>query len=86
MLTNILLPLSVQVWHAVVNYCAEDGTTLLTYAVAADVPLPIVKKLLEIPCFDLGLPDVKYQINPIQLAHRLGRDDLLNYFASLVVF
>ncbi len=72
-------------WYAIVNEQAEDGTTLLTYAVAtARAPLPVIQQLLEIPCLDLGLPDKARRLNPIQLAYQLGRHDVLAYFASLV--
>ena len=74
-----------EVWYSIVNNFSEDGTTLLTYACAhEDVSLEMVKKLLEIPCFDLGLPDKKRGLTPIQLAERVGRRDLLEYFTSLV--
>lgn len=72
-------------WYAIVNEQAEDGATLLAYAVAdARAPLPMIQQLLEIPCLDLGLPDRTRGLNPIQLAYRLGRQDVLEYFASLV--
>lgn len=74
-----------EVWYAIVNAQAEDGTTLLTYAVAnAQAPLPVIQQLLEIPCLDLGLPDKARGLNPIQLAYQLGRQNVLTYFASLV--
>lgn len=72
-------------WYAIVNTQGEDGTTLLTYAVAdARAPLPVLQQLLEVPCLDLGLPDRARGSNPIQLAYQLGRHDVLAYFASLV--
>lgn len=72
-------------WYAIVNEQAKDGTTLLTYALGhARAPLPMIQQLLEIPCLDLGLPDRARGVNPIQLAHQLGRHDVLTYFASLV--
>lgn len=67
------------------NEQAEDGSTLLAYAVAdARAPLPVIQQLLEIPCLDLGLPDKARRLNPIQLAYQHGRQDVLTYFASLV--
>lgn len=53
------------------NNHGEDGATLLTYAVATNVPMPMIQKLLEIPCFDLGLPDQRFRLTPIQLAKHL---------------
>jgi len=76
-----------EVWYAIVNNCGDDGASLLTYACAdPSIPLPVIEQLLEIPCFDLGLPDRKSGLNVIQLAHTQNRQELLVYFASLVGF
>lgn len=74
-----------EVWYAIVNNCGDDGASLLTYACAdPSIPLRAIEQLLEIPCFDLGLPDRKSGLNAIQLAHTQNRQELLVYFASLV--
>lgn len=74
-----------EVWYAIVNNCGEDGASLLTYACAnRDISLPVIEQLLEIPCFDLGLPDRRSGLNAIQVAHIQDRQELLTYFASLV--
>ena len=76
-----------EVWYAIVNNCGEDGASLLTYACTnRNIPLSVIEQLLEIPCFDLGLPDRKSGLNAIQIAHTHGRQDLLTFFASLVGF
>ncbi len=74
-----------EVWYAIANSFGEDGSSLLTHACANPrIPLPVIQKLLEIPCFDLGLPDRNSGRNAIQLAHHFEREDLLTLFASLV--
>lgn len=76
-----------EVWYAIVNNCGDDGASLLTYACSdPSIPIPVIEQLLEIPCFDLGLPDRKSGLNAIQLAQTQNRQELLVYFASLVGF
>jgi hypothetical protein len=66
------------------NHPGEDGTTVLTFAIASNVPVRAFQKLLEIPCFDLGLPDYKFDMSPLQLATSLQRHELLTYMATLL--
>jgi len=74
-----------EVWYTIINSFGKDGTTLLTYACSSrDTPLSVIEKLLQIPCFDLALPDHKFGLNAIQLAHMHDRQDVLAHFASLV--
>jgi hypothetical protein len=74
-----------EVWYTIINSFGKDGTTLLTYACSSrDTPLSVIEKLLQIPCFDLALPDHKFGLNAIQLAHMYDRQDVLAHFASLV--
>ena len=68
------------------NSVGDDGTTLLTFAVVQRVPLCTLRQLLELPCLDLAVRDAKFHLSPIQLAHHLRRQDVLNFFMTLVVF
>lgn len=72
-----------KVWSLLVNSFGEDGMTVLTYALASNVPSYMICQLTTIEGFDPCVRDVKFAMTPLELAHRLHRNDMVCLFKEL---
>jgi hypothetical protein len=69
---------SQETWERLINDHGEDGTTLLTFAVASGVATDTVERLLEMtPCLDPTVRDCHFHMSALELAASKGRCDLV---------